>query len=138
MRVVLDSNIVYSGLYSSKGASNIVLQLVGEGKVTPILSVALYEEYQDVLGRPPLVNDFGDDQKQDFLDYFCKVSDLTDIYFLWRPFLKDPKDDLVLEAAVAGGTKIIITHNLKDFKGIEKFGIEAITPGEFIKKERFL
>ena len=67
------------------------------------------------------------------LDNICALSKFQEIYFLWRPFLKDPKDDYVLEVAVASKTKLIITHNIKDFKGVEKFGIQAISPGKLLK-----
>ena len=56
------------------------------------------------------------------------------IFFLWRPFLKDPKDDMVLELAVEAEVEYIVTHNLKDFHGAEHFGIKAITPKEFLRK----
>ena len=68
------------------------------------------------------------------LDNICALSNFQDIYFLWRPYLKDPKDDHVLEVAVASKTKTILTHNIKDFKGVEKFGIKAITPGKYLEE----
>ncbi len=70
------------------------------------------------------------------LDNLCSLGALQKIYFLWRPYLKDPKDDHVLEVAVASQAKKIVTHNIKDFKNIDKFGIKAITPKEFLKEIR--
>ena len=70
----------------------------------------------------------------DILDYLCMVSEHRRIFFLWRPFLKDPKDDMVLELAVEAEVEYIVTHNLKDFHGVEHFGIKAITPKEFLRK----
>ena len=58
---------------------------------------------------------------------------IAEIFFLWRPFLKDPKDDMVLELAVEAEVEYIVTHNLKDFNGVEHFGIKAITPKEFLQ-----
>jgi predicted nucleic acid-binding protein len=66
------------------------------------------------------------------VDYFCKVAHKQDIHFLWRPALRDPGDEFVLELAVAAGCKIIVTHNTKDFRGSERFGISIVTPGEFL------
>ncbi len=66
------------------------------------------------------------------LDYILSKSSIREIFYLWRPYLKDPKDDLVLEVAVESQSKYIITFNKKDFKGIEKFGIKALTPQEFM------
>lgn len=61
-------------------------------------------------------------------------SQFQKVYFLWRPYLSDPKDDMILELAVAANIKTIVTHNLKDFAGIDKFGVEAITPKEFLER----
>jgi predicted nucleic acid-binding protein len=58
---------------------------------------------------------------------------LQDIHFLWRPFLRDPDDDMVLECAVAAGCKYIVTHNVKDFRRTEQLGVKAITPGDFLQ-----
>jgi predicted nucleic acid-binding protein len=70
----------------------------------------------------------------DILDYICKVAEHRDIYYLWRPFSKDPKDDMVLEVAVESESEYIVTHNVRDFTGIEKFGLEAITPRQLLEK----
>jgi predicted nucleic acid-binding protein len=44
------------------------------------------------------------------------------------------KDDHLLELAIASGTKLIVTHNTKDFKGVEKFGIRSITPKAILEE----
>ncbi len=62
------------------------------------------------------------------LDNVCKLSDHQKIYFLWRPCLSDPKDDHILELAVASETRTIVTHNIKDFRSSNKFDVRAITP----------
>ena len=73
------------------------------------------------------------DQIENLLDFYCSVSNQHLIFFLWRPFLVDSKDDMVLELAVKAGCDYIITYNARDFKGIEKFGIKIMTPGDFLK-----
>ena len=67
-------------------------------------------------------------------DYLCSVASKRRIYYLWRPFLKDPSDDMVLELAVEAGAEYIVTHNLPDFSGAERFGVEAIPPGELLRR----
>ena len=66
--------------------------------------------------------------------YFYKVAEHRDIYYLWRPFLKDPKDDMVLEVAVESESEFIATHNVRDFAGIEQFGLEVINPRQLLEK----
>ena len=68
------------------------------------------------------------------LDFILSKSSIREIFYLWRPFLKDPKDELVLEVAVESRSGYIITFNKKDFKGIEHFGIKVLTPQEFMKE----
>jgi len=67
------------------------------------------------------------------LDMICKTSKKCELFFLWRPQLKDPKDDHILELAIESQSDYIITYNKKDFKGIDKFGIEALTPKEYLE-----
>ena len=129
----MDTNVLFSGLYSSTGASFQILRLLDAGKIKPVISTTLLFEYEDVLKREQTVLNLSHKQVDTVLDNICALSNFQEIYFLWRPYLKDPKDDHVLEVAVASKTKIIVTHNLKDFKGVEKFGIQAITPGNYLE-----
>jgi putative PIN family toxin of toxin-antitoxin system len=126
--IILDTNILFSGLYSSKGASFKVLRLIEYGKIKPVISTALLFEYEDVLRRKKEELLLSNNEIDIILDNFCSFSSFQKIYFLWRPYLKDPKDDHVLEVAVASKTNIIITYNLKDFIGANKFGIKVLSP----------
>ena len=67
-----------------------------------------------------------------FLRYLASQSHLQEIHFLWRPFLPDPDDDLVLELAFAANSRYIITHNVKDFHGAEELGVTALSPRDFL------
>jgi len=69
----------------------------------------------------------------DILDFLCSVSDHRQIFYLWRPFLRDPGDDMVLELAVEAETDFILTHNLRDFAGAEQFDVRVVTPQEFLR-----
>lgn len=71
------------------------------------------------------------------VDYMCTIGDLREIYFLWRPFLRDPADEMVLEVAVEARAEAIVTHNLRNFAGVEeRFGIRVMTPGSFLRELR--
>ena len=133
-RVILDTNVLFAGLYSSTGASYQLLRLVDDGKLRPVLSVSLLFEYENILARNSAVLNLTQKQIEIVLDNLCALSDFQKIYYLWRPFLRDPKDDHVLELAVAASVQTIITHNLKDFAGVEKiFGIQIIPPGKYLE-----
>lgn len=96
-------------------------------------------EYLDVLMRPAIKPaGVADADILDFVDEILQKAQTQNIYFLWRPWLKDEKDDMILELAIASQADYIVTFNLKDFRSIELFGIEAITPKDFLKLTRNL
>jgi predicted nucleic acid-binding protein len=97
------------------------------------LSVGLYTEWQEVLTRPEnLPAGRTPDDALAFLRYLAGESYLQEIHFLWRPFLRDADDDMVLELAFAADCRHIITHNVKDFHGSGQLGVTACTPREFL------
>jgi len=73
---------------------------------------------------------------QGFLRYLASTAHLQDVHFLWRPFLRDPDDDMVLECAVASGSTFIVTHNVRDFARAESLRVQAITPADFLSRLR--
>lgn len=132
-RVVLDTNILVAALRSRRGASHKLLLCLAEGAFIPCISVPLFLEYEDVLKRPGKVPGLAAKDIDDILDFILSQSDIRQIFFLWRPFLKDPKDDLVLEVAVESRSQYIVTHNTKDFNNVSLFGLKAITPRDFLE-----
>lgn len=131
-RVVIDANILYAGLYSSTGASFQLLRLVRSGRVIPCISVTLAMEYEAVLSARAQELDLTNDQLGGFLGHFVSLSEWIKVFYLWRPGLRDPGDDMALETAVAARADFIITHNIKDFSGADRFGIRVVTPGWFV------
>ena len=132
-KIVLDTNVLFSGLYSSTGASHQVLRLIDSARLRPVISVSLLFEYEDVLRRHSEKLMLSNRQIEVILDNLCFLSDFQKVYFLWRPYLRDPHDDHVLEVAVASHTSYIVTHNIKDFRGSENFGIQAIPPQKLLE-----
>lgn len=134
IRIVLDTNIIFAGLYSTFGASFQVLKAVTVGKIQPVLSVALLFEYEDILKRNSRKLGLTHRDIDAFLDNICNLSSFQKIHYLWRPFLPDPKDDHVLELAIASQVKKIATFNAKDFKDIDKFGVKIISPKQLLEE----
>ncbi len=131
-RVVVDTNVVVAGLRSRRGAAFQLLSQVGKGPFEIALSVPLVLEYEDVLLRHTALTKLGQVGVDAVLDYLCKVAHLQRIFYLWRPLLPDPKDDLLLELAVAARCQAIVTYNLRDFVGAEGFGLSVLEPGPFL------
>ena len=132
---MIDTNVFLSALRSDKGASFLLLMLVGQSSLFDFnLSVPLVLEYEDVAKRPGLVPLLSTQVIDNILDYLCSAACLRTIFFLWRPLLKDPKDDMVLELTVEAQCDYIVTFNRKDFVGSDRFGVTVVTPQEFLRK----
>lgn len=131
--IVLDTNILFSGLYSSLGASHQVLNRIVEGDLIPVISTPLLFEYEDVLKRNTEKLNLTNEKISIILDNICSLAVFQNIHFLWRPYLKDPKDDCVLEVCFASQADTIVTHNIKDFVDVDKLAIKVIRPGELLE-----
>ena len=134
MRVVVDTNVLVSAIRSRRGASFRLLSLIDAGQFEISLSVPLVLEYEYAMTRAGKAVRVSKRSIEDIVDYLCEVGRRVEIFYLWRPFLRDPKDDMVLELAVADGCDGIVTHNLRDFAGVEKFGLQLWTPRSFLEE----
>lgn len=133
MKVVLDTNVLVAAARSRRGASFALVSAIPAPEFQPCLSVGLYAEWQSVLTRPENLPPGGTpEDARRFLGYLAGQAHLQEIHFLWRPFLPDADDDMVLELAFAAGCRHIVTHNVKDFRGSEQLGVTAITPRDFL------
>jgi putative PIN family toxin of toxin-antitoxin system len=133
-QIVVDTNVIVSAMRSKRGASYALVMLFGMEKFTNCISVPLIIEYEKQLADKKHKLPFKNSEIRAVLDYFCNISEHTRIYYLWRPYLKDPKDDMLLELAIASNSDFIVTFNIKDFVGADDFGVKAITPKEFLEK----
>lgn len=138
-RVVLDTDIIVTALRSATGGSNAVLREAAHGRITPLVTPALFLEYEAVLKRPEqrLVHGLGLRDIDRFLSALAAACEAVEVSFQWRPQLSDANDEMVLETAVNGQADALITHNVRDFvKGAERFGLRVLRPGEFLKELR--
>ena len=132
-RIVLDTNVLVAGLRSRRGASFRLLSEIGKGRFEIALSVPLVLEYEDdALLRHSDVTRLNQADVDALLDYLCSVAHLQQIFYLWRPFLPDPKDDLLLELAVAARCQVVVTFNRRDFARVGQFGVSVVEPGSFL------
>jgi putative PIN family toxin of toxin-antitoxin system len=130
-RAVVDTNVLVAGLRSRRGSSFRLLQLVGDPRWCPCLSVPVALEYEDVLKREFMRTFISGMEVDLLLDYFFSVADLVAVPFRLRPSLRDPDDDRILELAVRA-TATIITYNVGDFAGAADHGIPVVPPREFL------
>jgi len=133
-QVVVDTNVLLAALRSRHGASYRLLSLLGDGRWQMNVSVPLVLEYEDVVKRPDSGVGLSAGEVDDILDFICAEANRREIFYLWRPILHDPRDDFILELAVESRCDYIVTFNVKDFAGADKFGIEVVTPREFLRK----
>jgi putative PIN family toxin of toxin-antitoxin system len=131
-QVVIDTNVIVAALRSRRGAAHKLLRMVDKGKFQINVSVPLVLEYEASAKR--LIGDTALTAQDidDVVDYLCSIANRQDIYYLWRPVSSDPKDDMVLELAVAAHCEIIVTFNKRDFREAGQFGVRVLTPREFL------
>ncbi|MDP2364560.1 MAG: putative toxin-antitoxin system toxin component, PIN family [Ignavibacteria bacterium] len=132
-KIVIDTNVVVSALKSKKGFSFTLLSIIDDKRFKVFISIPVILEYEDAIRRKKTSIKLTTAEVNDILDFICLISEQRKIFYLWRPLLKDSKDDMFLELAVESECDFIITFNKKDFGGIEKFGVRAITPKEFLE-----
>ena len=132
--IVIDTNVLVAGLRSNRGYAYDLLQLVGTGRFEIHLSVPLVMEYESTLRRLLPELPVPESVVLDVIDFHCAVAQRHKIFFLWRPFLRDPKDEMVLEVAVKANCDAIVTYNKRDFQGVEAFGLAVLEPREFLQQ----
>jgi putative PIN family toxin of toxin-antitoxin system len=136
---VLDTNVVVAGMRSPRGVSAALLMAARRGRITPLANVALALEYEATcaLAEHRLASGLTLDEVMIFLDAVLAMVEPVESHFMWRPQLRDPGDELVLEAAVNGQARAIVTFNQRDFGSTPaKFGIEVLSPAEALRRIR--
>ncbi len=132
-QIVIDTNVLVSALRSKQGASFKLLSLLRSEKFKFHLSVALVCEYEDVLKRENIGINLSREEIDGLLDVLCLLGEKNRIWFLLRPLLEDEKDEFVAELAVNARVDAIVTYNVKHFQNIRQYGVEVLTPSEFLR-----
>ncbi len=137
MRVVLDTDVVVAAMRSPRGASAAILRAARQGRVTLLASMPLALEYEAVTSRAEhrLAAGLTEREVEIFLTAVVAMAEPVVTHFLWRPQLRDPCDEMVLEAAVNGGADALVTFNARDFgTAPAQFGVEVLLPREAIRR----
>ncbi len=136
-RIVLDTSVIIAAFRSRAGESNKLLQLVASGAFRPLVSTALFFEYEAVLLRAEqrIVTGMSEADVAGALAALASASDPVDVHFRWRPQLSDPADEFVLEAAVNDRADALVTHNIRDFMvAAQRFKLNVVTPQQCLKE----
>jgi putative PIN family toxin of toxin-antitoxin system len=139
VKLVLDTDVVIAAMRSPAGASAAILRSIRRGEATLLLSVPLALEYEAVCHNADhrLAAGLADRQVDIFVSAVIAMAEPVETHFLWRPQLRDPNDEMVLEAAVNGRADALVTFNLRDFgKMPRRFGVELLLPREAIERIR--
>ena len=137
-RFVIDTNVFISALRSADGAPRAVLRRCLQRQYIPCMSLALFAEYRDVLSREALFVDspLTAPERDELFHAFAAVCQRVEIYYLWRPNLRDEADNHVLELAVAASAQAIVTYNRADFAGAELHfpALRILAPADLLKE----
>ena len=119
VKIVVDTNVFINVLIGqSESASRELMRQCLQGKYQPLMSNALFGEYQDVINRDHIIAlcPLNNNERVKLLAAFMNVCHWVRVYYLWRPNLPDEADNHLIELAVAGNAQIITTNNQKDFR----------------------
>lgn len=133
----IDTNVIVAARRSRDGASNQLLKALRAGKLTTVASVAMMIEYEAVLKRPEHLAALGitEADVDGFLDALAILVKPVTPHFLWRPSLRDPADEMILDTAVSGCADAIVTFNRRDFlPAASRFALEILTPIEALRR----
>lgn len=137
MKIVIDTSVWISALITKDSKARELLRLVFQAKLYPQMSEALFREYEDVMKRKKIqkLTPLSITEQNELFEAYLSTCKWNEIYYMWRPNLKDEDDNFVVELAVASGAEAIITYNVKDFKNAELiFKYRIITSEDFIKE----
>lgn len=137
MRLVLDTDVVVAAMRSPSGASAAILKAAQHGGTTLLMSVALALEYEAVCREAEhrLASGLSERQVDVFLTAIFALAEPVTPHFLWRPQLRDPADEMVLEAAINGHADGLVTFNVRDFGNVpSQYGIEVLLPRQAIRR----
>jgi predicted nucleic acid-binding protein len=129
----MDTDAVVAAMRSPGGASAALLRAARSGRVTLLATAPLCLEYETVCSRPEHVQaaGLGPAELAVFLDAVVDLVEPVEVWFLWRPQLRDPADEMVLEAAVNGRAAAIGTFNARPFlPAATSFGVSVLLPRE--------
>ena len=120
-RIVIDTNVFIGAIISSQGLNREMIRRCLLGEYQPLMDNALFSEYESVMEREEIIARCPLDRTEllNLLAAFLSVSEWINIYYSWRPNLKDEGDNHIIELAVAGNAKIVATNNIKDFQKAE-------------------
>lgn len=137
--IVVDTSVLISALIGKKGPGREVLRQCLQGYHKPLISNALFQEYEDVSKRDNIRKKcpLTDKDINELINAFYSVCTWVPIYYLWRPNVTDKDDDFLIELAIAGNAGFIVTNNVRDFDKTElKFPeVKIVTPEVFLRGE---
>jgi len=130
MIIVLDTNVVVSGILKPYSKTAAILRLVADGAIQLAYDLRILSEYRDVLSRPKF--NFAKENIEAFLDQVEQEGALVSVKPL-KNHLPDPDDEPFLEVALSGGVKAIVTGNKRHFPRKDYQGVKIFSPVEFLE-----
>lgn len=133
--IILDTNVLVSALRSGGGASREVLRRILQGKATPLFGNALWQEYEDLLGRDVWTPATTPAERRQVLAALAQAGRWVNVYYGWRPNLPDEGDNHLIELAIAGNAEAIVTHNVRDLRRGELAWpqLRILTPAQYLE-----
>ncbi len=138
IRIVVDTNIFLAAMLQPEKTCRRLLRLALEGKYQALMGEALFHEYEDILARDDLYIKcpISSIEREDLFNAFLTCCEWINIYYRWRPNLRDEADNHLIELAVAGQAGVIVTRNIRDLTSGELVfdDLRIVTPDKFLEE----
>jgi uncharacterized protein len=135
--VVIDTSVLVSALLGPSGPARELLRQCLTGKYKPLISNALFQEYEELTNRSQILKKcpLSPSELRELLNAYYSICEWVPIYYLWRPNLRDESDNFLIELAVAGNADCVVTNNIRDLKESELVfpDLRVVTPAQLLR-----
>ncbi|MBI5384670.1 MAG: putative toxin-antitoxin system toxin component, PIN family [Verrucomicrobia bacterium] len=132
LRAVMDTNVLYAGLRSRRGASFQILEALWQRKWTLVLSNTVLTEYEEIVKREATTLGLTFERIHKTLDALCTLAERRYPSDVWLPVLSDPDDEALVHLAVESKADHLISHNLRHLEPARKLGVNLLEPRDFL------
>ena len=132
LHAVMDTNVLYAGLRSRRGASYQILDALWRRRWTLVLSNTVLTEYEEILNREARTLGLASERINNLLDALCVLAEPRYLSGVWHPVLTDPDDEMLVHLAVESGADYLISHNVRHLEPARRLGVNLLEPREFL------
>jgi putative PIN family toxin of toxin-antitoxin system len=121
IKIVVNTSVFVSALIGPSGPGREIIRQCLQARYLPLMGLNLFCEYESVIFRESVLTQcpLSSDEISKLFQAFLSVCEWVNVYYLWRPNLRDEADNHLIELSIAGNARFLVTNNLKDFRNTQ-------------------